>query len=294
MSTKKMPKNAEKYICEKCNFICIKKSNYEKHLLTAKHNLATFSNKKMPKNAAAEPVTCICGKTYKDRSGFWRHKKKCLFVNNQINEDELSCIEENNTSNKNISDIEYKDMIHKLIEQNKELQTMLIEQTNNYRKDMTQIIPKIGNTTNNNQFNINIFLNEQCKDAINMSEFIESIKLTIEDVSEISNNGQTKGMANLIVDKLNSLDVLKRPVHCSSISNETIYIKDENIWQKEEEDKPKLKHVLDELTKKTIKTLPELEKDPDKYVKTVSEVLKDPREDSKIISEIAKNISIEE
>ncbi len=137
-----------------------------------------------------------------------------------------------------------------------------------------------------------MFLNEQCKDAMNMSEFIESIQLNLEDITSIGEKGQVEGMANILVEKLNSIDVFKRPVHCSDVKRETIYVKDEDKWEKEEKEKPKLKNAIEKLTKKSMESMPYLEDDPDKYVRTVSEVLKDPRDDRKIISKIAKNVRV--
>ena len=271
MSTKKMPKNAENFFCQKCNFKCSKKSNYEKHLMTAKHKLATESTKKMPKNAKA--FQCECGRQYKDRTGLWRHKKTCALVDDY--EEEI----ETQNSNTEMMDM-MKFMMKEMTTMNKEL--------------ITEIIPKIQphNTTNNQILNINMFLNEQCKDALNMSEFIESIQLTADDVINIGKLGQTKGMSNILIDKLNSLDIFKRPMHCSDVKKEIIYIKDDNKWEEENKERNKLKDALNKMTDKSIKTLPELQEDPDNYVKTASEVLKDPREDKKIISQIAKEVVI--
>ena len=109
---------------------------------------------------------------------------------------------------------------------------------------------------------------------------------------KIADDGQTTGMSNILIDKLTSMDVFKRPVHCSDIKNETIYIKDQDIWEKEEKNKPRLKNVLDALIKKSIDAMPCMDDDPDAYVKTISEVLKDPRQDKKIISNVVKEISI--
>ena len=187
-------------------------------------------------------------------------------------------------------------VVESLLKENLEMKTLMMEmckqlQCNNITNNTT------NNTTNNNMnntniFNINMFLNEQCKDAMNMSEFIESIQLNVEDIVSIGEKGQVEGMANILVEKLNSIDIFKRPVHCSDVKRETIYVKDEDKWEKEEKEKPKLKNAIEELTKKSMKSMPYLEDDPDKYVKTVSEVLKDPRDDRKIISKIAKNVRV--
>ena len=170
-----------------------------------------------------------------------------------------------------------------LMEENMELKKMIME---NYGRNVT------NNINNNQSFNINIFLNEQCKDAMNLTEFLESIQLNLQDLMKIADDGQTTGMSNILIDKLTSMDVFKRPVHCSDIKNETIYIKDQDIWEKEEKNKPRLKNVLDKLIKKSIDAMPCMDDDPDAYVKTISEVLKDPRQDKKIISNVVKEISI--
>ena len=270
MSTEKMPKNAEKFFCEKCLFTCSKKSNYEKHLLTSKHKIATESTKKMPKNAAY--FYCDCGKKYKDRTGLWRHKKKCDTIHQVESKSELE---------------EHEEMMSMM-------KFMVKEMTNMNKELMCEIIPKMQphNTTNNQILNINMFLNEKCKDALNMSEFIDSIQLTADDVTNIGKLGQTKGMSNILIDKLNSLDIFKRPMHCSDIKKETIYIKDDNKWEEENKNRERLKLALNRMTDKSIKTLPELEEDPDNYIKSASEILKDPREDKKIISQIAKEVLI--
>ena len=126
-----------------------------------------------------------------------------------------------------------------------------------------------------------------------MSEFIDSIQLTADDVTNIGKLGQTKGMSNILIENLNKLDVVKRPVHCSDIKKEIIYVKDEDKWEKEGNDKPKLKNALDQLTKKSLHAIPCMEEDPDSYVKTISEVMKDPREDKKIISNLAKEVIVD-
>ena len=170
-----------------------------------------------------------------------------------------------------------------LMEENMELKKMIM---GNYGQNVT------NNINNNQNLNINIFLNEQCKDAMNLTEFLESIQLNLQDLMKIADDGQTIGMSNILIDKLTSMDVFKRPVHCSDVKNETIYIKDQDIWEMEEKNKPKLKNVLDALIKKSIDAMPCMDDDPDAYVKTISEVLKDPRQDKKIISNVVKEISI--
>ena len=272
-------KNIKLFICEKCDFRCSKKSNYTKHLLTRKHNMELIGIKK---KCQKQIFTCeVCEKQYLSQSGLWKHltQNRCILMN------------DNKETEGAIPDLKYKDMFMAMVDENKKLRTEMFSELKGM---MVEIIPKMqpNNTTNNNTniININMFLNEQCKDAMNMSEFIESIQLTLEDMAKISKEGQTNGMSNILIDKLNALDVFKRPVHCSDVKTETIYVKDEDKWEMEEFGKPKLKNALDKLTKKSIEAMPCMEDNPEEYIKTVSEVLKDPREDKKIISKVAKTV----
>jgi hypothetical protein len=213
---------------------------------------------------------CECGKNYKERTGLWKHKKKCTGTPNEIIVDHS--IED--------ATIEY------LLKENAETKRLMVDICKKL-EPVTNIV-----TNHNKIFNINVFLNEQCKDAMNMTEFIESIQLTIDDMVKISEQGQTKGMSNILIDKLSSLDVFKRPVHCSDLKREIIYVKDEDKWEKEEQDKPKIKDAIDQITKKSFQMLPDIDQEPDCYLKTVNELLKDPREDKKIISNVAKKIIV--
>ena len=178
-------------------------------------------------------------------------------------------------------------MLEYLLKENIEMKKILV--------DVWQKLEPISNNTinsNNNVVNINMFLNEQCKDAMNVTEFIESIQLSLEDMMNIATTGQTQGMTSILIDRLSSLDVLKRPLHCSDLKKETIYIKDEDKWEQDSKTKPKMKSVLDKLTKKGIDAMPMMEDDPDSYVKTITEVIKEPREDKKIINSVIKEILI--
>lgn len=271
---KKMPKNAQNFYCEICDFTCSKKSNYENHLRTAKHRNRTISNDFAPKNAE---YFCECGKRYTARNSLWYHKKKCTYKDSNMVSNTIS----NTISNTVSKDTEKVDLCKELLPLMKEM--------------MIGIAPVLQpNTTINNQnFNINFFLNEQCKDAMNMTEFIESIQLTLEDMTKIGKQGQTVGMSNVLIDKLNDLDIFKRPVHCSDVKKEIIYVKDEDKWEEENRGRPKLKNALDQITKKSIQVLPSMSQDPDDYVQTVNELLKEPREDKKIISKVAKEMHVE-
>ena len=242
---KKMPKNAEIYVCEKCNFKCSKKSNFDKHLLTN-------PNEKMPKNAAA--FQCECGKVYKHNSTLSSHKKKCTFIP-ETTKSEIGPIQSEND--------DYKDLLLQAMNEMKEQRQEFIDEMN--KKDqmlahkdqlMGQMIDKVGNTTNNtsNNLNINMFLNEECKDAINFSDFIEKIEISHHDLENNAQLGFVNGITKILMDNLKQLNLYERPIHCTDTKRETLYIKDDNKWGKTDSDK-KLEGAIQEVSRKSIGSL---------------------------------------
>ena len=262
-------KNPKCFECIKCNFLCRNKKDYTRHLSTRKHNMEIVGNKKTPINHICKK----CDKKYMTLSGLWKHTKIC-------NINALKELEEVHQS-KNYKTNEANEICKHLLPFIKE---MII--------DIVPVLQPNHNHIETTNFNINMFLNEECKDAMNLTDFIDSIQFSIEDMLRIGNEGQTNGMSNILIDKLNALDIIKRPLHCSDAKKETIYVKDDDKWEKEERNNPKIKNALDSFTNKTIKAMPYLENNPDEYLKTISEVLKEPREDNKIISDMAKEITI--
>ena len=228
MEQKKSPKITKNYFCEKCNYKCYRQSEFNRHLLTAKHKRNQMELIKSPK--ITKQYSCNCGKTYKVASGLWKHKQKCIQKNNYI------AVQENHEEKKSLMDI---------ITQNKEIMDMLIVQNEELRKQnkeqsdtIKELIPKIGNnnitnTTNNNQFNLNVFLNEDCKDAINFSEFIENMKVSFEDLEHQAQVGYINGVSKLFIENLRDLGTHKRPIHCTDKKRKTLYIKENNEWDKE-------------------------------------------------------------
>ena len=216
-------KNAENFICEKCHFVCSKKSNYEKHLLTRKHK---NDDKKEQKNA--EQNVCICGKSFKYRQGLFVHRKTCIDYEKNVTNDALVLENEINKKIDSTTDKELKELVKELIKQNGELV-----------KTINEIVPKIGNTNitnnnNNNNFNLNVFLNEQCKDALNISDFIDSLKITLEDLLFSKTNGISRGITDVMIKGLKELDIHKRPIHCTDIKRDIMYIKNEDNWSKDD------------------------------------------------------------
>jgi len=247
-----MPKNAEQKCCEICNFKCSKQSNYNKHLLSAKHKRLIMTNENMPKNALI--YNCECGKTYKHMSSLYKHKNVCSIVCNSY--------KENPEEKPSMMDIimQNKEIMNLLVLQNKEMVLQNKEQANIIKEQsdaIRELIPKIGNnntTNNNNQFNLQVFLNEDCKDALNFSEFIEQIQVTFEDLENQAENGYIKGISRLFIESLQELGQNKRPIHCSDKKRKTIYIKEDNEWDKEGSLET-LKKGINEVTKRTLQTL---------------------------------------
>ena len=221
-----MPKNAENFYCKKCRFKCSKQSNFDTHLLTAKHKKIHKDTMKMP---YLSMYSCSsCGKEYKFHSGLWRHKQKC-----QNNE----CNLEDNQLTETLPQIDSNLMIE-LLKQNKELHEMVIDMAKN-----------TGNTTNNtniinNRFNLNVFLNETCKDAINLNDFIQSIELSIEDFINTGEVGYVKGISNIMVERIRDIEPHIRPIHCTDLKRETVYVKDSDKWEKEDENKTHLRKAV--------------------------------------------------
>ena len=245
MTNRKMPKNAEIFSCKICSFECFKQSNYNKHILTAKHKRLTNTNKKMPKNAAA--YSCMCGKSYKHHSSLCKHKKTCPRMNNsmitQENLEEKPSIMDIITQNKEIMDV--------LVLQNE----LLMKKNNELTNTIQEMIPKIGNNNNNtNNFNLQVFLNEDCKDAINFSEFIENIKITFEDLEHQAEVGYINGVSKLFIENLRDLGTHKRPIHCTDKKRKTLYIKENNEWDKEGS-QDKLKKGIREVSRKGFECL---------------------------------------
>ena len=240
MDTIFMPKNANIYECKKCDFSCSKESNWNKHVLTRKHqqsyNGVTKTAEIMPKNA--NQFECECGNIYKFRQGLYKHKKKC-----SVAKDEPTTIALQNVGTVP-TEID-KDLLVKMLLKNQDIMENVILKNQDVMEKMMEIMPSMGsnnhshNTTTNSHntqnFNIQMFLNEHCKNAMNLKEFIESLPITAETYDNTIENGLTKTITNMITNGLNQLDVLERPIHCTDASRKTIYVKEEDNWEKDNE-----------------------------------------------------------
>ena len=236
-------KSTDVFSCEKCNFKCSKKNDWTRHLGTRKHKNANNANYFTQKNACDH-----CGIEFKHASSLSRHKKNC-----KVN------VEEKQTNNVNNIVIHNEDkQLHEYIDKNITMLTNLIvevvKNNNEFQKQMFETIKATTNITNNNMnncnnqtFNLQLFLNETCKDAMNMSDFINSFNLQMDDLERLADDGYVKTMSNLIINKVRELDVEKRPIHCSDEKRETIYIKEDNVWIKDDENKSHLRKAVNKV-----------------------------------------------
>ena len=228
-------KGNKEHYCEYCDYTCSKKYSWERHLLTAKHQSATNSNKFGEKGQkGAQPYICEhCDKEYSDRTGLWRHKKKC-------------------SKNINLQELDKDELIKLLIKQTGKLINVVENGTNN-------TINNTNNNTNTNShnkvFNLNLYLNETCKDAMNISDFVSSIKVSLEDLENTGRQGYVQGITNIILKNLNNVEDHMRPLHCSDSKREVIYIKDNNEWTKETNDKPILTKAIKTIANENIKQI---------------------------------------
>ena len=242
MDNPKNSKKTPKFLCEMCDFKCCKKNEYERHINTIKHKMVTESNKKTPLGGQTS-FKCVCGNEYKYRPGLAKHKRTCPKINMgslsqacQDNNDTINDMNKNEDENITVNtnnNVTKDEILLKLIKDNDEMMKIIKGQ----QEQINTLIPKLGNTTNNNitnNFNLNLFLNEKCKDALNMSEFIDSLKITLEDLLFSKNNGITRGITDVMIKGLKELDIYKRPIHCTDIKRDIMYIKDEDKWQKDD------------------------------------------------------------
>jgi len=291
-------KGATNLECKFCNYITCKKSNFERHCLTPKHIKSTkiinVSSQKGDKYYECEK----CLNRYKERSGLWRHNKKCGTENNTSN----TIIEK-----KQDDSLDIKQMFLKVIEQNQELQKQVIELC----KEKSMTVNNNNNTINNNnqKFNMNFFLNEQCKDALDIMDFVNSLHLNLEDLENTGKVGYVKGVSDIFLRGLRELDVYKRPIHCSDLKREVMYVKDNNVWEKDE-DKKKMKKAVHYIAGRNFKQIHEwMDQNPDsrdiktkKHDQYMTIVRKctggfDAEEDdvlfNKVITNVAKEVTIE-
>jgi len=295
MDDKISQKIAKKYCCKKCDYVTSNKSDYEKHLLTGKHQMDDkWMTEKSQKSQNL--FECSCGKQYKYRQGLHKHQLKCT----KIKTDETKTDE---TKIEKTENIDYKDMFLKMMKQNNELMTQV-----------TDLIPKVGNNNNNTikqKFNVNIFLNEECKDAITMNEFIKKIEVSLGNLLTTRDKGISEGVSDIFIENMNKLSIHERPMHCTDVKREIVYIKSDedgnnSSWKIDKKQK-RLKEALQKVSKvqqQNIKKWTDknpnwendtkLQKEYMKLIKNSTDDLKENKREEKVIKKLCNNSYLNE
>jgi hypothetical protein len=308
MVTKSCSKVAQIFCCESCDYVTSKRSSYDKHLLTAKHKKVTKCNKKLLKSCSDDLniiFTCEnCNKDYKSRVGLWRHKKSCETTKIIDCKNDANSLKINENENGIIKFLmkENSDFKHLLLEQNNQILSLVNKSGNNFNSNNVN--------SNNKTFNLNMFLNETCKDAMNISDFMNSIELDLNDLINVGEMGYINGISNIIIKNLKELDITQRPIHCTDVKREILYIKDQDKWEKEGEHKERMICFVKNIANKNIRMISEYKrrypdcgkyesKYSDQYNKLIVEAMgggsdKDEMESNeKIIKKITKEVIID-
>lgn len=255
-----MEEQKNNFSCSYCNYLTTNKHNWKKHLVTQKHlkNTRNLSNNVLFKenNGKNEKskitITTLicedCGKRYRHRSGLSRHKKICHAINNETVENMMITT---TTDKKN-------DVLENQQKQISDLQSLLEKTIEQQQDTINKLIPKVGNTTNYNKMTVNLFLNENCKDAMNLTDFVESLSLTFDDVLYTKEKGYVQGIKNIFLKNLIEMEPTSRPIHCSDQKRLSFYVKDENQWEKDNEHS-KLDKSIEKITRKQIQQIKEWE-----------------------------------
>jgi hypothetical protein len=302
-----LTENPTPFSCVNCEYITGYKKDFNKHLLTSKHIKLTNGNDLV--NIKVLFTCAFCKKEYKSRVGLWKHNKLCkVEINSNTNDHE----------SKNVCQYDPTNLIMMLIKENSEMKNLMVEQskeTNDFKNLILEIVKKdtyqstINTNSHNKTFNLQFFLNETCKDAMNIMEFVDSIKLQLSDLENVGQVGYVEGISNIIVKNLNALDINKRPVHCTDKKREVLYVKDENKWEKENDEKKKIRKMIKYIASKNQRMLPKfkeahpdcnksISKFSDKYNKILVESMggsgdNDLEKEDKIIRNISKNIIVD-
>ena len=307
--TEKSPKISKIFQCEICDYKCFKQSEYNKHVLTNKHKILQNPTSNPTSKISNKTYNCDCGKIYKHSSTLYAHKKKCYKYKNTYDDEINTIIGDETDKIMDFDKIDKDQLILMLIKQNSEL----IKDTSEFKNMMMEVIKNgthntIHTNSHNKTFNLQLFLNETCKDAMNIMDFVDSIKIQLSDLENVGKLGYVQGISKIIVNNLNLLDETKRPVHCADSKREIMYIKDQDKWEKENEDKTKMRKMIKHVTHKNTKLFKEFKtkypgceksdsKYSDQYDKLIVEAFggkgnNDLEKEDKIIRNIAKNVTI--
>ena len=296
------PKIAEKNYCSLCHYKCSKNSDFTKHLTTRKHEKRTNGNNLEIKEIEKVSTLFICvncNRHYKTNSGLWKHKQQCKYIDQNV--DNIILEPQLPLSN---------NVIIELVKQNQEFKELIIEQNKQIMELTTKVIHNT-NITNNNcnnktKFNLNLFLNEQCKDALNIMDFVNNLQLQLTDLENVGKLGYSEGISKIFINGLKKLDVFKRPIHCNDLKREVLYVKDQNSWEKENDANKKITNAINHISNKNIGQISKWTKNNpgykdsssrknDQYLHIVSESMGaiEQTNISKVIHNIAKEVLIE-
>ena len=342
LDNEKVAKSCIHFYCEKCQYKTNRKSSIYKHYSTAKHLKTTENNGKVAKSCKTSYSCNICEKDFKDRAGLWRHKKKCKEImnededmvyeeimnkeedmvheemnNEELNNEELSKKEviqinndndndNNNNNNNNNNEPSDKEMMMLLMKEYSELKNIMMEIVKNGTHNTTN---SHNINSHNKTFNLQFFLHETCKDAMNIMEFVDSIKLQLSDLEKVGSVGYVEGISNIITSNLKALDVTQRPIHCTDNKREVLYVKDEDKWEKDNDEKKKIRKAIKQIAHKNTKLIPEFTKKypdcvkshsnkSDQYNKLIIEAMgglgeNELEKEDKIIKKITKEVTID-
>ena len=307
MTNEKTPKKPL-FCCDICEFITNNKKDFGRHQLTLKHQNTNNTNEIRTKNPKKPqkthydntPYNCECGKKYKHASSLWNHRQKCQLNENQV----VATPVQMDASNNLIS----CDIVVELLKQNNEFKTLVVDLLAKNIHTSTNNINSNNNTKN--KFNLNFFLNEQCKDALNIMDFVNTMQLQLSDLERVGELGYVKGISHIVVNKLKDMDICKRPIHCSDAKRETLYVKDQGAWEKENAKNEKLSKMVKHVAHKNFKQLTEWQQmhpsyknsdspQSEEYLKIVGESMGGSTEEEdttyckNIIKNIAKEVVIE-
>jgi hypothetical protein len=307
LEQKKNLKNLPRFFCKNCDFKCYMKCDWQRHILRPKHLLShkvdSLETKKLKKT-----YFCDCNKEFLSKSGLYKHKKTCKIIN------DIEIIHDDNEQNNTVKVTENENEIVKfLMKENSEFKQLLLEQNN----QILTLVNKSGNNfnsnninSNNKTFNLNMFLNETCKDAMNITDFMNSIELDLNDLINVGEMGYINGISNIIIKNLKELDITQRPIHCTDAKRETLYIKDKDKWEKEGEHKERMICFVKNIANKNIRMISEYKRRypdcgkyesrySDQYNKLIIEAMgggsdKDESDSNeKIIKKISKEVIID-
>jgi len=302
MATESKQKLSDKYYCKTCDYGTSKKSNFDNHNLSAKHKKATDGHN-LKQKLSSKLYTCeICEKEYKDRTGLWKHKKKCIEPDQTKEIQEESQIKINN-------ELVTNEVLLTIIKQNEEFKQLLVEQNKQVISLASKPTITNNNNTLNNNFNLTVFLNETCKDAMNLTDFVDSLNLTLKDLENTGKLGYEEGISQIFINGLKQLDVNKRPIHCTDTKRERLYVRDQDSWEKDQE-KERVRKAIRKVANKNVSQITDwIKENPDAQdyhskkndaylnmiLKSTGGSTKEEEEKriNKVISVIAKHVGIE-